>query len=121
MHSENLFADDSAIPSWAKESVNAVKEMGLFKGYEDGTFRPNQNISRAELMSSIGSLLPYKESKLVYKDSDDIPHWALENIEKCSAYGIVSGDDNGYIRPNDFITRAEAATMIYKLLKVLKI
>ena len=121
MHSENLFADDSAIPSWAKESVNAVKEMGLFKGYEDGTFRPNQNISRAELMSSIGSLLPYKESKLVYKDSDDIPHWALKNIEKCSAYGIVSGDDNGYIRPNDFITRAEAATMIYKLLKVLKI
>lgn len=121
MHSENLFADDSAIPGWARESVNAVKEMGLFTGYEDGTFRPDQNISRAELMSSIGNLLPHKESKLVYKDSDDIPNWALNGTKKCSAYGIVSGDDKGYIRSNDFITRAEAAAMLYQLMKVLKI
>ena len=115
------FTDHALLQDWCKDSVYTIKAAGLITGYEDGSFRPNQNMSRAELMSVIGRMLPYKDSILTCEDSDDIPDWAIRAVKTCISYGIVSGNESEFIRPLEPVTRGETAAVIYKLLEVLKI
>ncbi|MHA6481862.1 RCC1 domain-containing protein [Paenibacillus sp. strain BS8-2] len=115
------FTDWTSIGKWARTSVAANAEVGIIKGYEDGSFRPNASITRAELAVMIARAYgsDYAENaKSDYADQSDIPQWAVGPIASIESVGIVQGRDGNRFAPNDTATRAEAVTMILRLLQV---
>lgn len=109
------FADQ--IPAWAAEAVDALHKEGIVKGNPDGTFRPGNNISRAEIVAMLVQALNDKEQRKG-KDFPDVPswHWAYNSIQKASAMGIVNGMPNGYFKPSTGAQRGEVMVMLYQFL-----
>jgi len=102
---------------WAAEYIEAVTKKGLFSGYKDKTFRPNSPISRAELATVIARYLELSggaPDELHFKDISH--HWAKDAIEQIYRYKIVKGYADGSFKPNENLIRAEAVTMINRLL-----
>ena len=92
----SAFADSSSIPSWAAGAVNAVAKAGLMNGESrNGVmyFNPDADITRAEVMTVIGRLLPrgYAAASLNYKDASAIPSWATEHVRTCVSAGVIGG------------------------------
>ncbi len=117
------FSDDSYAADWAKPYIYtaAVNERRLVKGYpEDNTFRPFNNITRAEFATIIMNTFDFEmleEYDLSqFKDAEDIT-WAAPYIASLVKAGIVKGYDDGCFYPNRYITRAEAFVMMYRALE----
>lgn len=109
------FADE--IPGWASEAVNSLHKSGIVGGYPDGTFKPNNNISRAEIVSMLVRALNDK-SELTGKDFPDVPsgYWAYDSVQKASGMGIVNGMPDGDFKPGNGARRGEVMVMIYQFL-----
>ncbi len=108
----NSFRD---VPSdaWYNTAVSTMAKMGILKGYECN-FRPNDPITRAEFAAIAARFADETVDKSVsFKDISG--HWAEPEILKAASLGWVEGY-NGYYRPNDSITRAEAMTIINRVL-----
>lgn len=116
------FKDAKQIPAWAREALQAAVHTGLIRGYHDGTLRPNQPITRAELVTVLTRALklpPADNHPLPYADRDRIPRWALPAVKAATAHGLVNGRSDNHFAPNDKATRAEAATILYRILRTL--
>ncbi len=102
---------------WAKDDIIMMSELGIVKGYSDGTFRPENGITRAEFATMISRFETVKDLEFnssfidVTKD-----HWAYNTINYAKMMGWISGYDDGTFRPNNPITRAEAVTIINRVL-----
>lgn len=83
-------------------------------GYEDNTFRPGNNITRAEVAAIMFHILELKESDIVAKDYPDLNenHWAYKQIQAVTGANIFTGYEDGSFRPDNYITRAEFATVL---------
>lgn len=104
---------------WAKDYIATAKQQGIIAGYEDGTFRPEQTINRVEMGAMITNALKLNkdsDSKILekFKDAQDIPAWAAEYVVPVVAEGLLVGSD-GTLNPLGYVTRAEAATIIYRV------
>lgn len=101
---------------WAKETIIDWVDKGLISGYEDGTFRPNQEITRAEYAKLIFNA--YELETDGKKDFSDVLEgdWHYEVITKKAFLGYISGYPDGTFKPDAHITRAEAATIIFNIL-----
>ncbi len=113
------FNDLKDIPQWAVRAVKAAYSMGIINGRvgDEGTaFAPNDNITRAEVMTILGRLLEESTNieELPFSDNGDIPLWAVDGVGKLYSLGVINGYEDNTILPNKNIKRAEAATMIYK-------
>jgi hypothetical protein len=88
-------------------------------GYPDGMFKPERNVSRAEVAAALTRALGLGWSN-ARPSYPDVPatHWASGYIQIMTAEGIMQGDVSGTFRPDAFITRAEAATLLLRMLKV---
>jgi len=114
------FADAADIPAWAKGYVGAAVKAGLIRGYEDGTFRADRQITRAELAVMVARALKAAEKAgLGFKDAADIPSWAADGIAQAVARGIIKGYEDNTFRPANPATRAETAAMTLRLLSAL--
>lgn len=102
---------------WAEKVVVEWVENGLASGYPDGTFRPENDISRAEFMSLVNSAFEYtqEEEEIDYKDIST-GKWYISIIKKAKAAGYISGYNDGTMKPDNPITREEVATIIVKLM-----
>ncbi len=112
--SELDYADSDKIASWAVNAVALLSEKGIYLGYGDGTFRPDDIISRQELASVVGRHLTStvtKESD--YIDDHEIYYWAKEHIDELTSLGILRGFEDNSFRPLEKVTRAQAAVVIY--------
>lgn len=108
------YIDDEAIADWARDAVYILSDRGLYVGYGDGSFQPERIISRQELVSVIGRLLEGEYSiNLDYIDAHEIYFWAVEHVEELTAFGIIQGFEDNSFRPEDFVTRAQAAVIFY--------
>lgn len=105
------------IPYWATEAVSTLYKNGIITGNPDGSFRPYNNISRAEIVTMLVKALNNK-SQLTGKKFPDVPswHWAYTNIQIASALGIVNGLPNGKFAPVRGAERAEVLVMLYQFL-----
>jgi hypothetical protein len=108
---------DVAKEYWASEQIGYIGTLGIIKGYPDGKFKPDGNITRAELSTllirtKMGSddQVP-AATKLVFKDVA-LKHWAVKYINLAAQNGIVTGYPDGSFKPMDNITRAEGLAMI---------
>jgi hypothetical protein len=106
---------------WAATYVDYLYTSGVTTGYADGTFRPNQNITRAQFAAMLYRYLGLEEQQyadvtLPFVDSGAIPAYAVSAIKALYSEGIINGstgaDGRMYFNPNSFLTRAQAATMI---------
>lgn len=107
--SATRFSDAS--DDWFSKAVNYVVAKGLISGYPDGTFKPNESITRAEFAQMIsGYVKNEKKSTTEFQDVKD--HWAKDAIDKLYGNKNVSGYPDGSFKPNAKITRAEAVTIL---------
>ena len=113
-----------SIPDWAGDSINATTEEGIFEGYPipgGKVFRVNQQITREEMATVLmrGFNLDLQQDIIVeFIDKDEISDWAYNYVEIGIENNIITGYPDKTFKPQNNITRAEAFTMICKLLKV---
>lgn len=102
---------------WYSKAVNYVVEKNLIKGYEDGTFKPNKNITRAEFATIIANYVG--NDQLNKSDLTDIKgHWAESSIDNVYTIGAIKGYEDKTFKPDNEITRAEAVTILNKVFDV---
>lgn len=109
--------------AWFRGAVHTAHIYHLIKGFENGTFLPADNITREQAMTLTGlnDKLPSSqaENELLesFADEDSISVWARSGIATGIQAGIVSGRADKELAPKSFITRAEAAVIVQKLLQ----
>ena len=112
--SENPFSDVHA-GQWYNNAISTLANMKILNGYNDGTFRPNQPITRAEMATIISAFANLTENTKTFTDIEG--HWAQKYIELAAGNGWITGYEDGTFRPNNEITRAETMTMINRVMK----
>ncbi|WP_197029760.1 fibronectin type III domain-containing protein [Brevibacillus borstelensis] len=115
------FSDQDQIGKWAMQSVAKGVQAGIVNGYGDGSFRPNTQITRAEMAVMIARALklPHKaQIKTGFADDEMIPEWAKGSVEAIRGRGITSGREGKKFVPGDTATRAEAATILLRMLDI---
>ncbi|CAH1057408.1 endo-alpha-N-acetylgalactosaminidase family protein [Paenibacillus pseudetheri] len=116
---EVSFSDQKQTPVWAKAFIQAIAKAGFIKGYEDGTFRANKEITRSELVVIAVRALGLEvnpKATLTFDDADQIPVWARPYVATAAEAGLIKGNGDGKFNPNASSTRAEAVTLILAML-----
>ena len=115
------YADTAAIPSWNRNAVRALYSLEIMQGSRgnDGLLYANASapITRAEAMTLLGRRLPKgfpSASLSAFSDASAVPSWSKEHISVLAGLKVVSGS-NGSLRPNDSVTRAEVAKLLFTL------
>lgn len=102
---------------WAEKQIGEWVGNGFIKGYSDGTFKPDQGITRAEFITLTNKAFGFTAvSAAVYSDVK-ASDWFAGEMAKARAAGYISGYEDGTLRPNNNVTRQEVAAMIAKALK----
>jgi len=120
---------DVATGDWFETTVNATAAYGLITGYVDGTFRPNQTVSRQEaaaILAKAIKMIKKSEDTLskqevnsqlaVFKDEEAIGGWAREALAFTVKAGLLKGY-NDQLEPKQNVSRAQAAAMVRRLLQ----
>lgn len=124
--SENLPANpfkDLSKNHWAYNEVLTASKHQLFSGYEDGSFKADSNITRAEIASVLNRVVSSDDidvSKAM--NFSDVPsnHWAFSSIKYVFQNNVFNGYEDGTFKPSNNITRAEMASVITKSYKQLE-
>ena len=111
----NTFTDVPA-DAWYNTSVSTMAAGGILQGDETGAFRPNANITRAEFAAIASRFMADTDDQAPDPFNDTAGHWAREEINAAAAAGWVNGYEDGSFRPNAYITRAEAMTLVNNVL-----
>ncbi len=117
------FTDQDQIGTWAMQSVAKAVKAGIVNGYGDGSFQSNTQITRTEMAVMIARALklPLKaQIKTDFADDEVIPEWAKDSVEAIRGLGIISGREGNKFVPDDTATRAEAATILLRMLDIQK-
>ena len=114
----NSFPDVNA-DDWFNVTVSSLANMGAISGYEDGTFRPNEPITRAELAAMAVRFYDtfeaeYEEGTFLDVDGDE---WYADAIAAAEELGIIGGYPDGTVRPEANITRAETCAIVNRVLE----
>jgi hypothetical protein len=113
----NISYTDLPNDHWATWAVKYVSDIGLFSGYPDGTFKPNNSITRAEFSTVVFKFMELEEPLQVKNKFDDCAgHWAQKYIEKLSDSGYINGYPDGTFKPQNSIKRAESVALINRAL-----
>ena len=121
---EEIETDVNSFPDvnendWFNVTVSSLANMGAISGYEDGTFRPNEPISRAELAAMAVRFYDtfeaeYEEGTFLDVDGDE---WYADAIAAAEELGIIGGYPDGTVRPEANITRAETCAIVNRVLE----
>ncbi|RIX52769.1 hypothetical protein D3P08_12245 [Paenibacillus nanensis] len=105
--------------AWYAEAVHAVASAGIAKGYEDGTFRPNDLITREEMAvlaaGAMGLTFP-ENGGLSFTDAGAISSWSSDAVAAAVEAELMNGKPDGTFRPSDNASRAEAAVLIARMI-----
>ena len=107
---------DVAAGAWYNHAVSTLSAMGIVKGDSQGKFNPNAPITRAEF-AAIAARFDDKANTTAVDFSDSASHWAKDEISAAANNGWINGYTDGTFRPNNKITRAEAMTLVNRVLK----
>lgn len=117
-------SDWARIPAWGRPIVLALMHGGIVAGYEDGTFRPGNAIKRLEAMAMLAQALklPPGDPAVLdrFADRDAVPRWAVGAVAALIKEGYVTGRDGNRLAAAETITRAEAMTLLVKVIQKLR-
>ncbi|MBP1991703.1 DUF4838 domain-containing protein [Paenibacillus eucommiae] len=131
------FTDRAKIGAWAEQEVAQAVALGLVAGYEDGSFRPDAYITRAEIATTIAKALSLSLNVNVngeagfseefaegsaekFTDDKDIPVWARTAVEALRKQGMISGREGNRFEPHAKATRAESVALLLRVLKTVE-
>ena len=102
---------------WCNNAISTLSNMGILKGYEDGTFHPNAPVTRAEFAVIAARFSDGAADD--YATFSDVPndYWASKEIAKAAKLGWIKGYTDGTFRPTNNITRAEVMTLVNRVLE----
>ncbi len=113
--SQNSGYSDVKAGDWFNNAVSTLSNAGIIAGYEDGSFKPNGYITRAEFATIAARFFD-----VTYSGKDLFPdisgHWAKDYINQAANKGFVNGYEDGTFKPDRNITRAEAVTLVNRTL-----
>lgn len=108
---------------WYYDAVSWAADKGIVAGFEDNTFRPNQDVTREELATMLRAFTAYSNADTNangsvdgFADAATISGWAVDHIKWAVGHQIMAGKPGNLIDPKGTATRAEMATMIYRLM-----
>ena len=107
----STYAANDISGHWGEEVISKWIEAGKIKGYEDGSFKPNNNMTRAEFATLLSSVINIRIAEYPEFPFSDVKEgdWYYESIRKLLALQVVAPSDNFY--PDSFITRQDVMTM----------
>ncbi|OMF25786.1 hypothetical protein BK133_20910 [Paenibacillus sp. FSL H8-0548] len=103
---------------WADVLIRALHRAGIVYGTGNGTFNPDQEISRAEMAAILARVLNMSTANGASKFSDLSGHWAADHIDQLSRAGILNGVGAGKFAPNDTATRDQSVAIIMRMLNI---
>ena len=109
---ENYYSDIAS--NWAAEDINLLADLGVVTGKPDGTFRPDSQITRAEIVAILVRLYDLNSDDMVLFD-DTKDHWASGYISIAASLGYVNGFDAKHFGPDDQLTREQMAVMTARI------
>ncbi len=119
---------DVQVGAWYADNVSAAAASGLLVGRGEGLFAPESPLTRAELAVILSRVmaertLPHSgpvDVLAVFADSDDIPDWAVAGMAEAVRLGLLKGRSATQLAPQETVTRAEAATLLARMLRMLE-
>ena len=104
--------------SWYYDYVLSVESENIFSGYEDGSFRPDNNITRAEFTVAICKAFAIAQNSKSSKSkmSDVNEHWSKAYVDALVKTKYITGYEDGTFKPDNYITRAEAIVILNRAL-----
>ncbi|WP_308637869.1 immunoglobulin-like domain-containing protein [Paenibacillus silvisoli] len=114
------FTDKAEIGAWAQKAVAQAVQAGIITGYADGSFGPNEEITRAEMAAMIAKAMGKSTEgagATGFADDKDIPAWAKAGVAFVKQAGVMQGKGDNRFIPEDHATRAEAVTVLMNLLE----
>lgn len=115
-------SDDDSIPAWSRGYVAAGILSGVVEGSDDGTgnrvFRAESVITRAEAAAILDRCLDLADDgrEMAFSDGDTVPAWAQQSVVNCAATGLLPVFSDNTVRPQEPVTREDAAVMLYEML-----
>lgn len=110
---------------WYFETIRIATSNGYLKGYDDGEFKPEKEITREEIVTIIGRILKDRGHTInksgnldIFKDGNEVSDWSRLYMDLLIQEKIINGYEDNTIKPKNKTTRAEAAVMIYRLLSL---
>ena len=115
---EKIFEDVSE-NDWYTQYVITAYKLGIVKGIDEDKFAPAQNITREQMCVMLEKLYTPTEmgEYAEFSDADRISEWAADAVLKMSSAGIIQGRENNVFAPSAFMTRAEMAVVLSRVLK----
>lgn len=101
---------------WAEDAIQKGVDKGLVNGYSDGTFKPNRPVTRAEFSKMLNLALGTNLTENISLSDVKSKDWYYDEVRKAVAAGYITGYTDKTFKPNNEITRQEAANMISKVL-----
>ncbi len=118
---DNIKFNDVDADAWYADYVLWASNKGIVEGYEDGSFKPNQEVSRQELATIFGRFLEKYNFKLTkdrlpeFADQKDIADWALMPLDYARKAALMEGREGNIFDPKGTATRAELAKVMFQL------
>ena len=116
---ESTFTDVSG--HWAIDAITWAQKTGVVDGYEDNTFRPENNVTRQEFAQMMYNYAAYKDYDLSVKgdlsqftDGDSVQEWAVTAMSWANGNALINGHDDGTLEPGGTTTRAQAASILMR-------
>ncbi|MBE5039572.1 S-layer homology domain-containing protein [Ructibacterium gallinarum] len=112
---QNIFDDIGNVP-WAIEAIVNLAEQKIINGRSENRFEPNENITREEFIKiAVGAFIPDEEAAEISFSDVSRNDWSYEYIAKAYGFGVIVGYDDGRFGKNDFISRQDMATVLFRL------
>lgn len=103
---------------WAEQTISKMSDARVLSGYHGGVFKPDDYMTRAEFATVIDKLLGLKDESERYVPDITRDDWYADEIRRIIKAQIMQGDQDGYVRPNDKITREEAVVVLARAFKI---
>ncbi|MFS1517105.1 S-layer homology domain-containing protein [Bacillus sp. SCS-151] len=121
---KGTFSDIPESLTWSALEIEAAQRAGIVTGRADGTYGPNENITREQMATMIIRAVNYKQpsllegvsTELTFTDAHMIEAYAKDSVAIAAKLGILKGKEDGTFAPKDSATRAQAAVLLYNLL-----
>ncbi len=107
--------NDLTAEHWAQKEINALADDSVVVGYPDGTFRPDQPVTKAEFVTMVIKALwqeNYEHDQIYYYKDVPQDYWAYEMIQIASDFDLLKGYPDGYFKPDENLKKAEAVTIV---------
>lgn len=110
--SSNAFAESDIKNHWAEKTIGRLVDEGYIKGYEDGSLKPDNKITRAEFMAAANSIFGFNEKADISFADVEKTDWFYDTVRIAAGAGYISGYDDNTIRAENYITKQEAAFIV---------